>query len=102
MDEQTKAQIAKVILLHGTPEQQKEVEEYLRKPSMESMDVQQFQLAMDKQSPNWFVDLADFRDLHTFALQQLREPERLIDHRNALRRSTGNRLFVCARATFQR
>lgn len=63
------------------------------------MNEEQFMLELDKQAPNWFIDMADFRDLHTFTLQQIRSPDRIVDHTNALRTSTGRRLFICAIAT---
>jgi prepilin-type N-terminal cleavage/methylation domain-containing protein len=63
------------------------------------MNEEQFNLELDQQNPDWYVNLADIRDLQCFVLQQKRFPERLTDHINALRASTGRRLFTCAIAT---
>lgn len=61
------------------------------------MSLEEFMDAMDVEAPEWFINLADERDLKDFVRGNQIATKKLSE----LRRRTGNRLFICARATHQ-
>jgi hypothetical protein len=58
------------------------------------MDIEEFMVKMDIEMAQWYIDLADERDLKAFARHSI---NKTIDNKYGLRRATGHRLFVCAR-----